>query len=103
MTPAMPLLRVMIFHPPGVMKTHGHTLMLSSVFSFLKGMHLNDSKKGLGSRVDRHASIGKGEIGLDAFQRIMEDTRLDNIPMILETPDNAIWAEEIALLKGFVR
>lgn len=72
-------------------------------FSFLKGMHLNDSKKGLGSRVDRHASIGKGEIGLDAFQRIMEDTRLDNIPMILETPDNAIWAEEIALLKGFVR
>ena len=65
---------------------------------FLKGMHLNDCKKTLGSRVDRHASIGKGELGLEPFRFIMSDNRLDGIPMILETPDNGAWAEEIRLL-----
>jgi len=68
-------------------------------FRFLKGMHLNDAKKGLGSRVDRHESIGKGMLGTDVFRLIMNDPRFDNIPLILETPDETIWAEEIELLK----
>jgi deoxyribonuclease-4 len=71
-------------------------------FEFLKGMHLNDSKKELGSRVDRHDSLGKGLLGLDPFSWIMADPRFDGIPLILETPDDSIWAEEIALLKSFM-
>lgn len=67
-------------------------------FDFLKGMHLNDSKKELGSRVDRHDSIGKGVYGLTVFKLLMNDSRFDDIPMILETPDESIWAEEIQLL-----
>jgi deoxyribonuclease-4 len=65
---------------------------------YLKAMHLNDSKKDLGTRVDRHASLGKGHIGIDAFAFIMNDPRFDDIPLILETPDTALWAEEIKLL-----
>ncbi|MBW2593319.1 MAG: deoxyribonuclease IV [Deltaproteobacteria bacterium] len=65
---------------------------------YLKAMHLNDSKKDLGSRVDRHESIGKGFLGIEAFAFIMNDPRFDNIPLILETPDSALWAEEIQLL-----
>jgi deoxyribonuclease-4 len=65
-------------------------------------MHLNDAQKPLNSRVDRHESIGKGQLGLDAFRQIMADKRLENIPMILETPDNGIWAEEISLLKSLI-
>ena len=65
---------------------------------FLKGMHLNDSKKEYSSRVDRHASIGKGQLGLDAFRHIMSDPRLDEIPLILETPDETLWEKEIKLL-----
>lgn len=71
-------------------------------FQYLKGMHLNDSKKELGTRVDRHDSIGKGFVGEGLFSRIMNDPRFDNIPMILETPDDSLWAEEIALLYSFV-
>jgi len=67
-------------------------------FKYLKGMHLNDSKPPLGSRVDRHQSIGKGEIGLEAFKLIMNDERMNNIPLILETIDESIWEEEIKLL-----
>ncbi|MDR1285540.1 MAG: deoxyribonuclease IV [Campylobacteraceae bacterium] len=67
-------------------------------FEFLKGMHLNDSKAKFQSRVDRHDSIGKGEIGLDAFYYIMNDSRINDIPMILETIDENIWAQEILLL-----
>ena len=67
-------------------------------FQYLKGMHINDSKKGLGSRVDRHDSLGKGTLGLDVFKRLMHDPRFDDIPLILETPDETIWKEEIALL-----
>ncbi len=66
--------------------------------SFLKGMHLNDSKKGLGSRVDRHESLGKGLLGPEVFKRIMNDPRFDDIPLILETPDDTFWAEEIKWL-----
>lgn len=64
-------------------------------FNYLKGMHLNDAKKGLGSRVDRHENIGKGELGWAAFKRIMDDGRFDDIPLILETPDETLWPEEI--------
>ena len=72
-------------------------------FDRLKGLHLNDAKKELGSRVDRHDSLGKGLLGLDPFKRIMEDPRFEGIPMILETPDNTLWKEEIASLKSFVK
>ncbi len=67
-------------------------------FEYLQGMHLNDSKPDLGSHVDRHESIGKGKIGLEAFRYIMNDERMDDIPLILETIDETIWAQEIALL-----
>jgi len=67
-------------------------------FEYLQGMHINDSKPELGSRVDRHDSIGKGKIGLDAFKFIMNDKRMDDIPLILETIDESIWSEEIKLL-----
>src|SRR5699024_656314 len=67
-------------------------------FKFLKGMHLNDSKKPFASRLDRHESIGNGAIGLDGFRFIMQDKRFDDIPMILETPNTERWAEEIAML-----
>ena len=70
-------------------------------FRYLKGMHLNDAKKPLGSRVDRHDSLGKGILGTDVFKNIMKDPRFDDMPLILETPDESIWAEEIALLKNF--
>jgi len=68
-------------------------------FEYLRGMHLNDSKKGLGTRVDRHHSLGKGELGLEVFRYIMNDARFNNIPMILETIDMTIWAEEIQMLR----
>ncbi|MBE0496461.1 MAG: deoxyribonuclease IV [Campylobacterales bacterium] len=71
-------------------------------FRYLKGMHLNDAKPALGARVDRHHSLGKGTIGLKAFEYIMNDSRIEDIPFILETIDPAIWAEEIALLRGFI-
>ena len=70
-------------------------------FGFLRGMHLNDAMKPLGSRVDRHAPLGEGSIGLDAFRYIARDSRFDGIQLILETPDEARWPEEIALLKSF--
>jgi len=72
-------------------------------FSFLKGMHLNDTKKELGSHVDRHHSLGKGLLGLDVFRRIMNDPRFDDLPLILETPDDSLWAEEIRLLYSFLK
>ena len=65
---------------------------------YLKGMHLNDCKKDLGSRVDRHESIGRGVLGEAPFGFIMKDPRLDDIPLILETPDDSLWPQEIALL-----
>ncbi len=70
-------------------------------FSYLKGMHLNDAKSTLGSHIDRHHSIGQGNLGLEPFRLLMQDPRLDNIPLILETIDNKIWAEEITLLYSF--
>ena len=65
---------------------------------YLKGMHLNDSKKGQGSHVDRHEVLGKGELGIETFRRIMRDPRFDRMPLILETPDEENWSEEIKML-----
>ena len=67
--------------------------------SYLRGMHLNDSKKGLGSRVDRHHSLGKGVLGLEPFRWIMRNPLFDGIPLILETIDPDLWPEEIRLLR----
>ena len=69
-------------------------------FNYLRGMHLNDSKKALGTHVDRHDSIGEGLIGKAFFERLMQDSRFDNMPLILETPDESKWKEEIAWLKS---
>ena len=69
-------------------------------FEYLRAIHLNDTKKALGSRVDRHESIGLGLLGMSFFERFMRDERFDNIPLILETPDESRWAEEIELLKS---
>ena len=70
-------------------------------FKYLMGMHINDSKPPLGSRVDRHHSLGEGEIGWDAFRFIMQDSRMEDIPLILETIDDSIWEEEIKALYAF--
>ena len=69
---------------------------------YLMGMHINDSKPPLGSRVDRHDSLGLGKIGWDAFRFIMNDERMDDIPLILETINEEIWADEIKALYNFV-
>jgi deoxyribonuclease-4 len=67
-------------------------------FNYLRGVHLNDSKPDLGSRVDRHESLGKGKLGWTVFDYIMNDPRFDNIPMVLETIDDSLWADEIKQL-----
>ena len=67
-------------------------------FKYLRAIHLNDTKKEFGSRVDRHDSIGKGLLGMGFFERFMKDPRFDNMPLILETPDETLWAEEIQRL-----
>ena len=72
-------------------------------FEYLKGMHLNDSKSVLNGHLDRHHSIGKGELGVETFRTIMNDPRLDGIPMVLETIDETIWKEEIALLYSLIK
>jgi deoxyribonuclease-4 len=72
-------------------------------FKYLKGMHLNDSKKELGTRVDRHDNIGKGFIGEEIFSRLMNDSRFDNLPLILETPEESLWEEEIKSLYSLIR
>ncbi len=68
-------------------------------FSYLRGMHLNDAMRPLGSRIDRHSPLGDGEIGWECFRYIASDPRFDNVPLILETPDESRWAAEIAELK----
>lgn len=69
-------------------------------FQYLRGMHINDAKSTLGSRVDRHDSLGVGNIGKPAFEFIMADQRFDGIPLILETVNPDIWPQEIAWLKS---
>ena len=70
-------------------------------FKYLRGMHLNDAMRPLGSRIDRHSPMGDGEIGIECFKYIASDPRFDNIPLVLETPDEERWAQEIAQLKEF--
>ena len=69
-------------------------------FQYLRGMHLNDAKSALGSRVDRHHSLGEGNIGKTVFSWLMKDKRFDGIPMILETINPDLWKDEIAWLKS---
>lgn len=70
---------------------------------YLKGMHINDSKKEHASRVDRHENIGRGFLGDEVFWTIMNDPRFDDMPLILETPDESLWEEEIKRLYSFIR
>ncbi|MBQ3176101.1 MAG: deoxyribonuclease IV [Bacteroidales bacterium] len=70
-------------------------------FNYLKGMHLNDAMKPVGSRVDRHSSLGEGKLGIVPFQMIMKDERFNDIPLIMETPDPNIWKRELDLLRSF--
>jgi len=72
-------------------------------FDYLRGMHLNGSKTEFASKVDRHHSLTQGKLGLDLFRYIMNDPRFDDIPMVLETIDETIWAEEIEMLYSFVQ
>ena len=72
-------------------------------FKYLSGMHLNDTKKGLASKVDRHETLGNGVLGADFFSFLMNDPRMDNIPLILETPDMSIWPQEITWLKSLIK
>ena len=71
-------------------------------FKYIKGIHLNDSKKEVGTKVDRHDSIGNGVMGMTLFELMMKDSRFDKMPIILETPDQEIWAEEIEMLYKLV-
>lgn len=72
-------------------------------FKYLKGMHLNDSKKEFGTKVDRHDNIGIGFIGEETFALLMNDPRFDNMPLILETPEESLWEAEIKKLYSFIR
>lgn len=72
-------------------------------FNYLRGMHLNESKKALNSHVDRHDSLGDGLIGSQLFDMLMNDPRMEGIPLILETPDETRWAREIEYLYGLIR
>ena len=69
-------------------------------FKYLKGMHLNDAKAGVGSRLDRHESLGAGTLGWRVFETIASDSRFDNIPLILETVDPDLWKDEISRLRA---
>jgi len=71
-------------------------------FKYLKGMHLNDSKKDLGTRVDRHDNLGAGLLGEEIFSLIMKDPRFDNMPLILETTEESLWEEEIRKLYSMI-
>lgn len=70
---------------------------------YLKGIHLNDDKRELGSRIDRHAELGQGTLGEEFFRRFVNDPRFDNMPIILETPNEEAWPEEIAWLYSLIK
>lgn len=72
-------------------------------FRYLKGMHINDSKKDFGTRVDRHESVAMGFIGPDMFSLLVNDSRFDNMPLILETPDETKWEAEIRELYAMIK
>jgi len=72
-------------------------------FKYLKGIHLNDSKKGFGTRIDRHENLGAGLLGEEVFTMLMNDTRFDDMPLILETPEESLWEAEIRKLYSLIR
>jgi deoxyribonuclease-4 len=72
-------------------------------FNYLRGVHINDSKKEYATRVDRHDNIGKGFLGEDVFRMLMNDSRFDNMPLILETPEESLWEEEIRNLYSLIK
>lgn len=72
-------------------------------FEYLKGLHMNDSKKDFGTRVDRHENIGAGFLNVDTFSLFMNDSRFDDMPLILETPDESLWEAEIKKLYSLIR
>lgn len=72
-------------------------------WEYFSAMHVNNTKKGLGSKVDRHESLGKGMIGSELFQLIMNDPRMDSIPLILETPNVDIWPDEIRQMYSYIK
>lgn len=81
----------------GVVQEFDRVLGLSR----LKAVHINDSMNQRGSRKDRHARIGEGYIGLEAFERIVNHPALRDLPFVLETPnDDDGWAKEISMLRG---
>ena len=70
--------------------------------NYLKAIHSNDSLNPLGAHKDRHARLGEGCIGLEAFQRIASHPKLQGLPFVMETPnDDAGWAKEIAMMRAF--
>ncbi len=87
--------------PGGFMSTFEHFEKIIGL-KYLKGMHLNDSKKEIGTRVDRHDNLGKGFLGEEIFRLIMRDERFDDMPLILETPDESMWVHEIGKLYSYV-
>jgi deoxyribonuclease-4 len=72
-------------------------------FNYLKGMHFNDSKKEHATRVDRHENLGRGFLGEDVFRLLMNDSRFDDMPLILETPEESLWEEEIKKLYSYIK
>lgn len=72
-------------------------------FNYLKGIHINDSKKEHATRVDRHENLGKGFLGDDVFRMLMNDARFDDMPLILETPEESLWEEEIKKLYSYIK
>ena len=72
-------------------------------FQYLRGVHLNDSKSKLAGHLDRHNSIGAGELGTETFKMLMNDPRFDNIPVVLETIDETLWPQEIRELYAMIR
>lgn len=70
---------------------------------YLKALHLNDDKRELASRVDRHACIGQGTMGKDFFTRLVNDPRFDGMPLILETPEPLLWPDEIEWLYSQIK
>ena len=67
-------------------------------FTYLRGLHINDSKVALNSHVDRHESLGQGLLGIEVFRCLMADARFENMPLVLETPDETLWEREIQQL-----
>jgi len=72
-------------------------------FKYLRALHLNDSKKDVGTRVDRHESLNTGLLGEPVFRRIMNDPRFEDMPLILETPDDTLWEKEIKMLYSYIK